>query len=81
MKLLIWDGCFTVTLTPLRRMSFNCSAPYWYETNYMILKACNWNITSKVTPVFNEKINLVTFGLSFQGLPPFLSRDILAKCT
>ena len=33
-------------------------------------KACNWNITRKVTPVYSEKINLeVTFRIFFQDLP------------
>ena len=32
----------------------------------MILKACNWNITSKTTPVYSEKINLPS-GFPFKG--------------
>ena len=31
-KLLIWDGCFTGTLTLAGRMSLIYPAPYWYET-------------------------------------------------
>ena len=54
------------------------SVPVW--DIYVILKASNWNITSKSTPVYSEKINLeVTLSLSFQGLTLFLGRDKLAK--
>ena len=47
----------------------------------VILKACNWNIMSKTTPIYSEKINLeFTLGLSFQDVPPFLGRDKMARC-
>ena len=56
--------------------------PCSVSENYVILRACSWNITSKLTLVYNEKITLeVSHWLSFQGLTPFLSRGKLAKCT
>ena len=57
MKLLIWDGCVTVTQTPLGRMTFIYPASYRYET-IMWLKACNWNVTRKLTQVYSEKPTL-----------------------
>ena len=79
MKLLICDDCFTVTQTPLE-LHLPCSVTVW--DSYVTLKACNWNMKSKSTPVYSEKINLkVILGLSFEGLHPFRGTDKLAKCT
>ena len=46
------------------KLSLPCSVSA--SNNYVILKACNRNITGKATPVYNEKINPeVTVGLNF----------------
>ena len=78
MKLLRWDGCFTVTLAPWESISHLYPVPYYYQT----LCDRKRNITGSTNLAYSEKINLqVPVRLSFQGLSLFLGKEKLAKCT
>ena len=55
--------CNTGTLRK-NKLPLACSVSA--SNNYVILKACNKNITSKTTPVYSEKIKVeVTVSLNF----------------
>ena len=77
MKLLRWDGCFTVTLAPWGSISDLYPVPNPYQ-----IKACSRNITGSTNLVYSKKVNLqVPIRLSFQGLPSFLGKEKSTKCT
>ena len=75
MKLLRWDGCFTVTLAPWGSISHMFPVPYCYQT-IVIVKVSSRNIAGSTNLAYSENINLqVTVRLSFQGLPSFLGKE------